>query len=351
MSLTIHPVQRDGWQHQAKHLTVIHTLMGRVAMTVAEQLRRLSSFKQTTYDAYDAPAPQAEFERKFETDNAELANELERTRVRLDERDAALIRVKQLIEYLAERGAKLEQQVAQETPAPQTLEEEVEAPTKQSAVADKRTADLEAELATAREGFVLCQNESRSLQMSLNWIVSENVRLSRRVTELETLVDEANKKRQTETHTLNTYLEAMSTRALAAEKVLQEVRQSLLAGPKEKHAAERMVVDGTSARDTIDNKLQQFQNSLMIKLPAAPITPPSAKTDLVKIWKKIADLDVRLQSELEKHAIAAGSREKSWANCAEQRSELDNDVAHNGNDTGRAEVRHTQMLLANILAS
>jgi hypothetical protein len=279
MSLTTHPVQRDGWQHQAKHLGAIHAVVARAAMTVAEQVRRLSSFKSTTDDVQ---TPQTQFVRKFDADNDELANELEQTHARLDERDAELISLKRLIEYLAERGAKLEQQVARETSAPRVLEKLVEAPTKQSAVPDKRIADLEAELATARKNLVLCQNESRSLQTSLNWIISDNLSLSRRRTELEALADEANKKRQTEIHTLSTYLEAMSARALTAEQLLEEVRQSVFAGTKEKHTAQHEVLDGTT----------------------------------------------------------------------EQRSDLHNDVEHNGNETtGRPEVRHTQMLLANIFAS
>jgi len=317
-------------------------------MIVAEKMRRLSSLQRT---GCQNPTPSAEFERGPETSKSELANELEQTRAKLAERDAALIYAKQWIEYLAERGAKLEQFVPRETDAPQILKGHVEAPTEQSAATNKPVAELEAELATARQELVLWENKNRSLQTSLNWIVSENARLSHRLTELEAAIDEANKKRQTETDTLHTCLDAMSTRALTAERLLEEVRQSLLAGTKKNQAAEHKVVDRTSARDTVDNKLQQLQNSILIKVPVAAVTPPDAKVDLVKIWKKITALDFQLQCELEKHAVPEGARDTSRTNCAEPHCELDDHVEHAGKHEERADARHTQMLLGGILAS
>jgi hypothetical protein len=125
----------------------------------------------------------------------------------------------------------------------------------------------------------------------------------------------------------------------------------LLAGSKDKHAAEHNIVDRITGRDAVDNKLQLLQNSLSIKLAAALVTPPDAKLDPAKICKKITVLDSRLQCELEKHAIVAGARDKPQTNCAELRSELDDDVEHNGKHSERAEARRSQMLLANILAS
>ncbi len=322
-------------------------MVGKAAMIVAEKVRRLSSLQRATAQSL---TPNTTFECGLDADGSEFANELAQTRAELIERDKALIHANRWIEYLAERGAELERQVAQETPVPRVPEEDMNAPNDQSAATNKRATELESELATAREGFVLCKNENHVLQTSLNWIASENARLSRRVTELVTAVDEANEKRQTETNALNTLLEAMSTRALAAEKLLEEIRQSLLGGTKEKHAAEHWVVDRTSAPDIVDNKLRPIQNSLMIKLPVALVTPPDPKVDLAKIWEKLTSLDSRLQYELERHALAAATRERLRRNCAEPPGELTN-VKHNGNHPERSEVRHTQMLLASILAS
>lgn len=318
-------------------------------MIIAEQVRRLSSLKPATCHNR---IPSAEFERGLETGKSELANELEQTRAKLAERDTALIRANQWIEYLAERGAKLELQVAGEIPALQMLTEQAEVLAAQFAAATKRVAELEGELGAAREGLVVQENENRSFQTSLNFLVCENSRLSRRLTELEATIDEVNETRQTETNTLHTCFEAVSTRALVAEKLLEEVRQSLLEHIDEKRTAEHnVVVDRTSARDRIDNKLEHLQNSLLIKLPAARITQSAPKADLVKIREEIKALDLQLQCELNKHAVAEGARDKPGANCAALRDKFDNDVGRNGRYSEQAEVRYTQALLATILVS
>jgi hypothetical protein len=340
-------VQRDGWQHQANHLTVIHTIVGRAAMIVAEQVRRLLSLKRATYHNR---TPSAEFERGLETGKNELVNELEQTRAKLAERDSALICANQWIEYLAERGAKLEQQVTRDSTALQILTEHEEVLAAQAVAANKRVAELEGELGSAREGLVLRENENRSLEASLNLIVSESSRLSRRLTESEAAVDDAKEKRQTGTNTLDTRLEAMASRALAAERLLEEVRQRLLPRTDARRAVERKVVDEIAARDTVDNKLELFQNSLLVKLSAARGAQPNAEVDLVKLQKKIEALDFERQCMLKKRTVAEGAREKTGTNCDEL-CELDNDVRYDGKYSERAEVRSTEMLLASILTS
>ena len=96
-------------------------------MTVAQQVRRLSSFKKAMYHSGTSGA---ELERGLETAENELANELEQARAKLAEREKALTHAKHWIEYLAKKGAELEQQVARETPGSQTLKEHVEALTR-----------------------------------------------------------------------------------------------------------------------------------------------------------------------------------------------------------------------------
>ncbi len=118
-------------------------------------------------------------------------------------------------------------------------------------------AELEGLIAAASEKLTMGADENRSLQTSLDQLVEENSRLQRRVTDSEMAVlkrrltqvsqlqaalksaeaergrltaalAEANDKRQVETNTLSTRLEAMSSRAVTAEKLLAEVRQNLL---------------------------------------------------------------------------------------------------------------------------
>ncbi len=124
---------------------------------------------------------------------------------------------------------------------------------------------------------MLLENEKRSLQNSLEQLVSENSKLTRRVNEtdntlanvrtrleqvetalatsenernkLTAAVDEANERRQSESNTLNMRLEAMQSRASAAEKLLGEVRQSLIARTEENRLSERKVVEATIAQE------------------------------------------------------------------------------------------------------
>jgi chromosome segregation ATPase len=312
-------------------------------MTVAEQVRRLSSLNRTTYHAQ---TPDAEFEGEPETDKSELANELAQTRANLAERDTALIRAKQWIEHLAQRFAELEQQVAQEALAPKILKDHVEVLGAQSAAASKRITELEGELGSARERLILRENDNRLLQTSLNLIVSENSRLSRRLAESEAVVDEANEKRRAEANTLNTCLEAMPPRVIAAEKLLTKVLQSLLAPTDEKRVGERKVVSGTDACDSVDKTLEQLQNPLPIKLPAERVDQLDAVADLVKVRKTIKALDFQVQCERKRRAC-----ENANTNCTEPPCELDNHVRDNGKYSERAEVRYTESLLAGLFTS
>jgi chromosome segregation ATPase len=263
-------------------------------------------------------------------------------------RDEELSSAKRWIEYLAKRGAILEQQVAAKSPAPEALNERVEALAAQSAASEKRAKELEGELTAARDRLALQENENRSLQTSLNLIVGESSKLSSRLADSEAAVHEANERRRTEASMLNTHLEAMLSRALAAEKWLKEAQQSMPAHGDEKRPVRRQVVDEPAAlRNTLNNKLERFRNSPLIRLPTAPATQADSETELVKIQKRIQSLELQLQRELVKRTNGENARNKADADDA---GLLDDDVSYIGNSE-RAEVRHTKSLLASILTS
>ena len=294
-------------------------------MTVAKQVRRLSSLKRATYDIQTAGA---DFEPKLERSKNALANELEQLGAKFSERDTALARAKQVIEYLAERGAQLEHQGALAC-APPILEERLEEQAAQSVTAEKRVVELEGELGAARKRLVLQENENHSLQTSLNLIVSENSRLWHRLSESEAAVDETNEKHRTEIDTLKSRLESMSLRAVAAEKSLVEVRKSLTVHIDDERATDRKVVDGIRVRNAVDKKLGQLWNSLRIKLP-------------VELVAKL-DIDAELVDDQ--------GANKQRPNCADRQCELDSDVDHNDEYSERDGVRYTQLLLASVLTS
>src|SRR5690606_19404136 len=79
---------------------------------------------------------------------------------------------------------------------------------------------------------------------------------------LTAAVDQANERRQAEANTLNMRLEAMQSRATAAEKLLGEVRRSLIARTEENRLAERRIVEATIARTATEKKLEQLLSSL-----------------------------------------------------------------------------------------
>ena len=188
------------------------------------------------------------------------------------------------------RVAELERNLVQEVNSVRALSDEKHAVADHAAAADKRIVELEAETTHSRERLVLLENEKRSLQGSLDSLVAENSRLSRRVTETENAltgarsrieqietaltaseqqcnkftgaIDEANERRQTEGNALNLRLEAMQSRASAAEKLLGEVRQSLITRTEENRQSERKVVEATVARNSTEKKLEQLLGSL-----------------------------------------------------------------------------------------
>lgn len=300
MALTGKKAPRDGWRHQAERLADTHTAVATAVMAATEQARRRPLLKPVSCDF---PTRGAEYKRGLETSKTEPANEIEPTRVEL---------------------AELEQQVARETAATWILNarrDTLAARAARAAAAEKRIAELEGDLGSARERLVLLENENHSLQSSLELTVSENSRLSCRLTEsdaagdrarsqleqvkrpltsveaernrlaaaghearsqleqttaalvtteaeritLSFAVDEVNKKRQTETNTLNTRLGAMSERAVTAEKLLAKAQRRLLVRTAENCSVERKFADATVARDAAHKKLELLQNSLQVK--------------------------------------------------------------------------------------
>jgi chromosome segregation ATPase len=208
----------------------------------------------------------------LEAEKADLTAELEPARVRV---------------------ADLESELARESAAVRMLNEHKQALGKHSAAADKRVAELEGLVAAASEKLMIGADENRTLQTSVDQLVEENSRLQRRVSDSEAAVEkalhqlgqhqaalkaadaergrltaavaEANDKRQIETNTLSTRLEAMSSRTVTAEKLLAEVRQNLLSRTEDNNAAERKVVEATLARNMAEKKLELATTALQSK--------------------------------------------------------------------------------------
>ena len=158
-----------------------------------------------------------------------------------------------------------------------------------ASVGDKRIVELEAAAALAREKVSLLETEKGSLQTSLEQTLAETTRLSRRLAESETALtaararleqlerslaaseenrkklsaacDEANERRQSECYAVNLKLDAMRSRAATAEKLLAEVRQSVVGRTEEIRATERRVVDSAVALSASEKKNERLPPS------------------------------------------------------------------------------------------
>ncbi len=309
----------------------------------------------------------------LEAEKAELTAELEPARARI---------------------ADLEGELAREASSVRMLTEHKQALSKHSAAADKRVAELEGLVAAASEKLTMGANENRSLQTSVDQLVEENSRLQRRVMDSEATVEkaltqvnqhqaalkaadaertrltaavaEANDKRQVETNTLSTRLEAMSSRAVTAEKLLAEVRQHLLTRTEDNNAAERKVVEATLARNMAEKKLElattalqskekllneveQFRaklaeraNTLLLNVRqrdkalsraeeeiqalSSRVGQLEAEADLqrTKAGETVAALKAQLESERAGRNVAEGALKKARTNYAGLSSDLDN---------------------------
>jgi chromosome segregation ATPase len=327
-----------------------------------------------------------------ETEIERLRHELGNSQIAGRNSETAKLELSDELSTARGRIAELERLLSQEIANVRMLTDENHSLSEHSSAADKRIIDLEADAAVARERLVILENEKRSLQASLDQLIGENSRLLRRANESEALlstararveqletslaasenernkltaaVDEANERRQTESNTLNMRLEAMQSRATAAEKLLGEVRQSLIARTEENRASERKVVEATIARNSTEKKIEQLlaslqgqerqvrdleasratlveRSSTLMKTVKARETALSraeekiqALTDRVtqlegdaennrtKTEKRVEELNSALQRERLERAVSEGALEATRKNYAELQREL-----------------------------
>ena len=197
------------------------------------------------------------------------------------------------LEVASTRIAALERRLSQETTATQTLREHMQLLATQFDAAELRATELETELAAAQDRVALHDNESESLQTSLDLAIAENARLSQRLdlsdaaledacaelarqqaactkatgehSKLAQEVFTANGKRLNETAELKDQLETMSTRAVTAESLLADARECLQARIAEHGATERSLAEMTAARRDADHQVKHVQDLLCIK--------------------------------------------------------------------------------------
>ena len=242
----------------------------------------------------------------------------------------------------------LESQLAQEGANGRALSETNQILVDHANSADKRIVELQSEGALMREKLPLLENDKRSLQTALDQTLAETTRLSRRLTESEnaliaararleqmdisltaaeneratlaTARDEANERHQSEAYALNLRLEFLRSRAATGEKLLAEVRESLVGRTEEirvlqrnaveasiaRNATEKVVERLTAGRDALDGKvreLEQERAGLTERSNSLAETLKARETSLAHAEQKIKSLTGRL-AEIEVNAGA-----------------------------------------------
>jgi len=408
--LTSKAAQKCGWRHQAEQLVSTHTSLGLAAMTLIAPTQSESAPKQVT--------------RQRRTAKLEAGNTLALTKL-------AGPRPKSATENLVTRTCD----VQTETPASQTVlqsrSDSVISETSRLSrhiadsglrAVDRRIVKPEDELGFAREEIVHLKNENRSLERSLDLLVGENSRLDCCLSEKDTAIqailtadnetrsqleqmktallateaerdkrivadNDTNESRQIEINMLYTRLEAMSARAVAAEKLLADARQSWLVHIEENSVAQRKIADATEACDGAEKEIERLRDSLVSKdfqlqeLERSRSTLIASTDMLLAAFKKrdmallrseerikmlterVAQLEaeMKLASQREIEQLNSQLR-RAWAeraitkdvgkaastNFDGSQGEFDNYFADEGKDCG-SKTRSAQLLLADTI--
>lgn len=326
---------------------------------------------------------------ELESDNARLRRELTVLQDNARELEGSKADLTRAVVAARETIATLEDQLGHETAGSRALGEENKILAEHASVGDKRIVELEAAAALAREKVSLLETEKGSLQTSLDQTLAETTRLSRRLAESETALtaararleqlerslaaseedrkklsaacDEANERRQSECYAVNLKLDAMRSRAATAEKLLAEVRQSVVGRTEEIRATERRVVDSAVAlsasekknerlaavRETQGRQLKELEQShaaLLERSNGLAETLKARETALAHAEDRVKSLTNRIeQLELDTAANRAKAEQQiAELNATIQRERMDRAVSEGALETTRRDYARLQ---------
>ncbi len=242
--------------------------------------------------------------------------------------------------------AELERQLAQETSQRRALSESRRGAQEQLDAAEKRIVELEGELAATGERLVLMEDDRRSLQTAVDNTLAENARLSRRLTESENALsatrsqlgkveasyaetyaergriagafDEAREQYQVEHNAMTMRLDALTSRAATAERLLAHARESLIARTEELRAFDRKAVEATIARNNAEKRLTQMES--------AHESRDQHLRDLEQTRVGLGEHNSALTKELKAREAALARGEEKLAALAERNAQLEADA-------------------------
>jgi crescentin len=244
------------------------------------------------------------------------------------------------------RISDLEHQLAQEIMQSRTLGETGRGLQEQLDSSEKRIVELEGELAAARERLALLEDDKNSLQIAVDSGLAEIARLTRRLTEsdnalastrtqlnkvetsfaeahaergrLSAALDEAKEQHQTERTATSMRLDALTSRASTAERLLSEARQSLVARTEEVRAFDRKAVEATIARNNAEKRLAQIE--------AAHETRERQIKDLEQARDALVERSNMLSKTLKARETALARAEEKITSLTERNAHLEADV-------------------------
>src|ERR1700733_11725901 len=244
------------------------------------ELRAVHDALRTEFQALEKKSSE------LEGDNHRLARELTSTQQTAQELEGDQVRLSDEIATARVAVANLEKQLGEESSNVRALGDEKRLLLERADSGDKRIVESEAASALARERLSLLENEKESVQSALDQTRAQSSRTSRRLAEVEnaladtrarlqkmegnlaavederkrlsTACDEANERRQSEVYALTLKLDAMRSRSTAAEKLLAEMRQNLVARTEEIRATEAKLVEAVLGRSGAEKKAEQL---------------------------------------------------------------------------------------------
>ena len=268
MASTATGMERGGWRNQARRLALVPIAAATEFALVDPPPQSPPPLQRTD----DSPAP---------PQSSPAPNwrgrGLEQSEAGLDASDLAALR----------------QLVAVKTTAAKMLNERIRKLTAEGTAKDKRIAELEDHLFSAREDLAHSDNENHSLRASLDLTLGESARLSGRVWDtgveadalkaqvesaklalraveserdrLTAAVQETKELRRVEADFLNSQIEAVATRAAAAEDMLAEARRSLAARTEESKESLHKAMEAALLRNAAADALREVRASLQAR--------------------------------------------------------------------------------------
>lgn len=227
---------------------------------------------------------------ELDGDNQRLTRELGGAQQSVQDLEGEKVKLTSEVATVRVAIASLEKRLGEESGNARTLGDEKRLLIERADTADKRILESEAAANLAHERRSLLENEKESLQSALDQTLAQSSRTSRRLGEVETALadararlqqmegslaaaederkklaaacEEANERRRSEVYALTLKLDAMRSRSSAAEKLLAEMRQSLVARTEEIRVAEAKLVDALVGRSGAEKKVEQLTTAV-----------------------------------------------------------------------------------------